>query len=92
MKIWRIAECTQALAVGRKVMLDFADGDNCKILSTDGEELLNFGRAIDVASGDNGCYMIELPNLTVLLEDTGDEMDFCREDDEWEFVPIFTEV
>ena len=93
MKIWRIAECTQELAVGREVILDFADAENCKILSIDGNELLNFGKAINVADGSNKCYLIELPSITVLLEDTGEEIEFCMaNDDEWEYAPIFEEV
>ena len=95
MKIWRIAECTQELAVGREVILDFTDAENCKILSVDGNELLNFGKAVNVADGGNECYLIELPNLTVLLENTGEEIEFCMNgdcDEEWVFVPIFAEV
>ena len=91
MKIWRIVECTQELAVGREVILDFTDGDNCKILSVEGNELLNFGKAINVADGCNECYLIELPNLTVLLENTGEEIDFCKaeDNDDWVFIPLF---
>jgi hypothetical protein len=95
MRIWRIAECTQELAGGREVILDFTDGENCKILSIDGNELLNFGKPIDVALGNGKQYLIELPNLTVLLEDTGEEIEFCIDDDlddDWVFVPIFEEV
>ena len=95
MKIWRIAECTQELAVGREVILDFTDTDNCKILSIEGDTLVNFGRAINVADGSNECYLIELPNLTVLLENTGEEIDFHSADDcddDWVFIPIFDEV
>lgn len=94
MKIWRIAECTQELAVGREVILDFSDADNCKILAIDGNELLNFGKASNVASGELGLYIIELPNLSLLLENTGEEIDFCMVDDcdDWIFIPIFEEV
>jgi hypothetical protein len=93
MKIWRITECTQELAVGREVILDFSDAENCKILSVDGNELLNFGKAINVAEGTNECYLIELPNVTILLEDTGEEIEFCMvDDDDWVFMPIFEEV
>ena len=92
MKIWRITECTQELAVGREVILDFADADNCKVLSIEGDELLNFGKAINVAEGENKCYLIELPNITALLEDTGEEIDFCLlDEDDWVFEPIFEE-
>lgn len=94
MKIWRIAECTQELAVGREVILDFSDADNCKILALDGNELLNFGKAANVADGGYNCYLIELPNITVLLEYTGEDIDFCMadDDDEWVYIPIFAEV
>lgn len=92
MKIWRITECTQKLAVGREVVLDFTDADNCKILSVEGDELLNFGKAINVADGCNECYLIELPDMTVWLEYTGEEVDFCTVDEDWEFTPIFEEV
>ena len=93
MRIWRIAECTQELAVGREVILDFTDAENCKILSVEGNELLNFGRASNVAEGEDKCYIIELPSITVLLENTGEEIEFCAvNDDEWEFAPIFEEV
>lgn len=94
MKIWRIAECSQELAVGREVILDFSDAENCKILSTEGNELLNFGKAIDVACGSNKCYVIELPNISIMLEDTGEEIEFCADDldDDWVYIPIFTEV
>ena len=93
MKIWRIVECTQELAVGREVILDFTDAENCKILSLEGNELLNFGKAVNVADGCNECYVIELPDMTALLEYTGEDVDFCTvDDDDWEFVPIFSEV
>lgn len=93
MRIWRIAECTQELAVGREVILDFSDAENCKILSIEGNELLNFGKAANVADGGYKCYLIELPNVTVLLEDTGEEVEFCMaNDDDWVYMPIFEEV
>ena len=91
MKIWRIAECTQELAVGREVILDFTDAENCKILSIEGDELLNFGQAINVADGNKECYLIELPSITILLEDTGEEIDFCMSDEDFVFEPLFNE-
>lgn len=93
MRIWKIVECSQSLAVGREVVLDFQE-KNSKILSLDGEVLLNFGKAFDNGEGDSNCYLITLPDVTVLLESTGEEIDFCLaeedfDEEDWEYTPIF---
>jgi hypothetical protein len=94
MRIWKIVECSQSLAVGREVVLDFQEEKNGRILSLDGEVLLNFGKAFDNGEGDSNCYLITLPDVTVLLESTGEEIDFCLveedfDEEDWEYTPIF---
>lgn len=94
MRIWKIIECSQSLAVGREVVLDFQEEKNSRILSLDGEVLLNFGKAFDNGEGDSNYYLITLPDVTVLLESTGEEIDFCLaeedfDEEDWEYTPIF---